>query len=853
MDVAAAGTLDDEPGNVLPLQMLVATILEPSMVGALFEVAAPAIHLVKDPTTPAPATPAAPVAIAAPAAAAPLAPSLPETPLAALAPATPVAPTKAAAPATPVTCGEASLRVNVGVLETLMNLAGELVLSRNQLIEAIAREDLRAIGASGQRINLVTSELQDAIMLTRMQPIGGIFGKFPRVVRDLAKELGKEIELEMEGKDVEMDKTIIEGLSDPLTHMVRNAVDHGIESPAARRQAGKKATGTVHLKAYHTAGQVVIEISDDGKGIAADKVVASALTKGLITEAQAAALSEMEKYALIFLPGLSTAEKITDVSGRGVGMDVVKTNLDKLGGKVEITSEPGRGSTFRIKLPLTLAIIPSLLVSVAQERFAIPQVNVDELIRVRAEQVQERIEVIGDAEVLRLRGKLIPIVHLAQVLGMERTYGLEDESQREFERRLQIADRRSPRYPQNELTPAAPVAAPERAADQRRTPGGRRVSPRSDVNIVVVTAGTIQYALIVDELHDTVEIVVKPMGRHFKALREYAGATILGDGQVALILDVGGVATKVALTSVAASSRAQQLAAEQQHQAARDVQSLLLFRNAATEPCAVPLSLVARVEQIQASQINRLGGRRTMQYRGASLPLVALGDAAQVGQIDAAQEQVVIVFDIGGREIGLLAAKPLDVVETQAAIDQVTLRQKGVMGSLILKDQTTLLVDIFELVEAVAPDLVTRRRSERSLAAAALIPSGATTILLAEDSDFFRNQVKAFLESDGYKVLAAADGQAAWDLLQENTDQVQLVVTDIEMPRLSGLGLTAKIRQDTRVSHLPIIALTSLASEEDITKGKATGVTDYQIKLDKEALLTAVRRLLPHHPGKAAA
>ncbi len=301
-----------------------------------------------------------------------------------------------------------TLRVHVSLLENLMNLAGELVLSRNQLMQAISQGDEHEVLNAGQRIDLVTSELQEAIMLTRMQPVGNIFNKFPRVVRDLARDLGKEIELILEGKEVELDKTIIEGLSDPLTHLVRNSADHGIESPEERIAKGKNPTGKIILKAYHAAGQVNIEIKDDGRGIDAEKIVNKAIAKGLITEEQAKGMNEKEKLNLIFLPGLSTAEKISDVSGRGVGMDVVKSNLDKLGGQVDIETEKDKGTTIRIKLPLTLAIIPSLLVSVGEERFAIPQVNVDELIEVPASQVEERIEKVGDADVLILRGELIP-------------------------------------------------------------------------------------------------------------------------------------------------------------------------------------------------------------------------------------------------------------------------------------------------------------------------------------------------------------------------------------------------------------------------------------------------------------
>lgn len=849
-DLKSAGTLDDEPSNKLPFFILFATVADPDVSGGLFEVPAKQIHLIH-----APASASAPLSQTVPA----VETKSPPPPQPAQAPLS-TAPSASSdihgASGTEVKTDEkepasggnaavvggkgggapdATLRVAVNVLESLMNLAGELVLSRNQLLESLAKDDRRAVMAGAQRINLVTSELQEAIMLTRMQPIGTIFNKFPRVVRDLSKELGKDIRLEIFGREVEMDKTIVEGLSDPLTHMIRNSVDHGIETPEVRVKAGKSAAGTVKLKAYHEAGQVVIEINDNGKGIDAEAVAKSAINKGLFSAEQVKGMSEKEKTALIFLPGLSTAAKVTDVSGRGVGMDVVKTNLDRLGGKIEIETEVGKGSTFRIKLPLTLAIIPSLLVSAGGERFAVPQVNVGELIRISAEQVQKRIEVVGNAEVLTLRGTLIPLVRLADVLGLKRVYENPVAGDLKPERRERLADRRSPRS----LVDQPAVTSQTTDADERRKTSGRRTNPSGALNIVVMNAGAMQYGLIVDQLHETVEIVVKPLGRHLKGLREFAGATIMGDGRVALILDSSGLAAKKGLISMAGSSRAKEIAGTSLAEKQTDVHSFLTFRNAAVEHCAVPLDLVARVEQIKPEQVEMVGGRRTMQYRGASLPLLGLKDAAAVSEPDSQSGLVVIVFHAFEREVGLLATMPVDVVETTVAVDANTLRQKGVMGSAVIGGHTTLIVDMFELAEAVHPEWAEGR--ER---AAPRDGKSGPTILLAEDSDFFRNQVKKFLEAEGYKVLAAEDGLAAWELLQKNVGKVNLVLTDIEMPRLDGLGVTRNIRADSRFAGMPIIAITSLAGEDDQAKGKAAGVDDYQIKLDREKLLAGVKKLL---------
>ena len=856
MDLESAGTLDDPPSNELRLCLLYATTYEPAMIRELVEVPENRVHLVFDriapgaASAPVPAAPA-PVASAPKPAAPPPRPAAKPEPPAVTAPAPkpkttealpsadeaplPAPGAKAAPTGAPV--AETSLRVNISLLESLMNLAGELVLSRNQLNEAISKGDSRSILAGSQRINLVTSELQETIMLTRMQPIGNVFAKFPRVVRDMAKELGKEIQLELSGKDVEMDKTIVEGLSDPLTHMVRNACDHGLETREKRIQQGKKALGTMWLKAYHEAGQIVVEIGDDGKGINTQKVADAAVARGQITQEQAKAMSEKERMALIFLPGLSTAEKVTDVSGRGVGMDVVKTNLDRLGGKVEIDSELGKGTVFRIKLPLTLAIIPSLLVSAGGERFAIPQVNVSELIRLSAEQMGKRIEVVGDTEVLVLRGELIPLLQLADVLGIPRTYVDPKDGLEKPDRRRRLADRRSDKHPLfGTASPSGNGASPRADDKNDRGESGRRFHAESAVNIVIVSAGIFQFGLVVEKLHDTVEIVVKPLGRHLKKLREYAGATIMGDGRVALILDVSGMAAMAGLSSLAGTTRAEELAKEHLREAGADVQSLLLFRNAPEECCAMPLGLVARVEQITTGQIEMMGGRRTMQYRGATLPLVALQDAAKVAGINPEQPQVVIVFNSSGREMGLVAARPVDVIETAVTVDSSTLKQRGLMGSAIVRGHTTLLVDVFDLVEAAYP--------EWAVAPPPKTAQQAATILLAEDSDFFRGQVKKFIESSGYKVIAAADGQEAWDQLCQHPGEVRLVVTDIEMPRMSGLELATRIRGDSRFSGLPIIAVSSLAGDEDVARGAAAGVTQYHIKLDKQNLLGGIQQLL---------
>lgn len=761
-------------------------------------------------------------------------PEIPPTPVAA-----PQAPVPADTAKMPTTKTETSIRVHVSLLDSLMTLAGELVLSRNQLLQTIGSDDLRNAETVGQRIDLITSELQEAIMLTRMQPIGNVFNKFPRVVRDLAKKLGKKMDLTIVGKDVELDKTIIESINDPLTHLIRNSVDHGIEMPDERKKLGKQESGLVILKAYHAAGQVVIEISDDGKGLDGEALAASAVNKGLLTLEQTQAMSDKEKVNLIFLPGFSTAKSVTDVSGRGVGMDVVKTNLDQLGGHVDIISEVGHGTTISIKLPLTLAIIPCQIIMTGGERYAIPQVNLEELLRIPANQVKDRVERVGNAEVVRLRGNLLPLIRLADVIGIERTYWDDGEKTSKTDRRQLISDRRGKESPafRNENDR---VEQRENEPQGNRSVIDRRSSAMSALNIVVVSTGAMKYGLIVDRLQDSEEIVIKPLGRHLQQCKGYAGATIMGDGRIALILDVSNLARMANLTSLDGTDRASEIAnaAEEAVKAAKDKQALLIFKSSEEEQFGVPLNQVERIEKIKRSDIEDLGGKRVMQYRGGSLSLICVDDVAMVQPIAEHDDLLVIVFNIANHPIGLLAIGPIDAIEVAVEIDDVTLKQQGIMGSAIISGHTTMLVNVFELVETLFPEWFEGKENFSFDD----IDSGETapTILIAEDSNFFRNQVKGYMTEAGYEVIEGEDGQIAWDLLQENADIISLVVTDIEMPNMNGFELTQKIKNDPRYSSLGVIALTTLAGDEDVAKGKAVGVDEYHIKLDKERLMASV-------------
>ncbi|MFH0998228.1 MAG: chemotaxis protein CheW [Pseudomonadota bacterium] len=605
-----------------------------------------------------------------------------------------------------------SIRVNIHLLDSLMNLAGELVLGRNQLIKAIANKDHHHTEIVGKRVDLITSDLQKVIMLMRMQPVGNLFNKFPRLVRSLSRELGKETMLEIEGAEVELDRTLLEAMSDPLNHLIRNAVDHGIETADVRKMNGKVETGKIVLRAFNEAGQIIIEISDDGAGIDPEKVVAAAVSKGFVSEEQTRIMTHKDKLNLIFLPGFSTARTVSDLSGRGVGMDVVKTNLDNLRGLIELFSTPGLGTRIKIKLPLTLAIVPCQIVFLENERFAIPQMNLEELLRIPAERVKERIERVGNAEVVRLREKLLPLVRLTEILGIERTYTDPQMQHKKLDRRTALADRRSRKSPMFEddfgpsglfdSQPSAFVSQPSNC----RTDAGRRYRATSALNIAVVSTGQIKYGLIVNAFCDSEEIVVKPLGRHLKACRGYAGATIMGDGKVALILDVNSLSQMAGLFSVSGTRRAIEVAraAENAIKPDPDRLNLLVFRNAADEQFALPLNQVLRIEKIRSCDLQSFGGIKAIQYRGGNLPVFSIDEIAGVGPLADREHLLVIVFMVAGRESGLLATGPVDSVVTDAVADGSVLKLPGIMGSIILNGKTTLLVDVLDLVRSHHPD-----------------------------------------------------------------------------------------------------------------------------------------------------
>ena len=666
-----------------------------------------------------------------------------------------------------------SIRVTVDTLEHLMTMVSELVLTRNQLLEIVRRHEDSEFKAPLQRLSNVTAELQEGVMKTRMQPIGNAWQKLPRIVRDLSNELGKQIELEMQGAETELDRQVLDLIKDPLTHMVRNSADHGLESPEQRRAAGKPEHGRIRLSAYHEGGHIIIQVADDGRGLDTDRIKAKAVAQGLVSEAEAEKLSETQIHKFIFVPGFSTATKITSVSGRGVGMDVVRNNIDQIGGTIDVKSVAGVGLSFTIKIPLTLAIVAALIVEAGGDRFAIPQLAVIELVRARSGG-QHRIERIKDTAVLRLREKLLPLTRLSHLLG---TDAAADDVENGF--------------------------------------------------IVVTQVGSQSFGIVVDGVFHTEEIVVKPLSSKLRHIAMFSGNTILGDGSVIMIIDPNGIAQSIG-TAVSAQVNADKAAEARQAAADERMTSLLVFRAGSAQPKAVPLALITRLEEVDAHKIELSNGRHMVQYRGQLMPLVSMNESVRVKGEGA---QPLLVFSDGARSMALVVDEIVDIVEDRLDI-QVGSENPGVLGSAIVKGQATEIIDVGHFLPLAFEDWFRGKeqptqRKPRSL-------------LLIDDSAFFRNMLTPVLQAAGYEVTAAASAPEALAMLKDGR-AFDVVITDIEMPEMDGFEFAEHLRGDPCTADLPIIALSSVVSAEAIERGRRVGFHDYVAKFDRQGLIAALK------------
>ena len=683
-----------------------------------------------------------------------------------------------------------SIRVNVGLLENLMTLVSELVLTRNQLLQMIRGQDDSEFQVPLQRLSLITSDLQEGVMKTRMQPIGNAWAKLPRIVRDLALETGKKIDLQMLGAETELDRQVLELIKDPLTHMVRNSADHGLEGGSERAALGKPETGVIRLNAYHEGGHIIIEIADDGKGLNTERIRDKVLANGMATEAELAGMTDQQVHQYIMRAGFSTAEKVTSVSGRGVGMDVVKTNIEKIGGTIEFVSREGYGTTFTIKIPLTLAIVSALIVACGGERFAIPQISVLELVRA-SEHAETKIELINEAPVLRLRDRLLPLVVLSQLLDLEEGTG----------------------------TDVRGLATEEKF-------------------VVVCQVGTYRFGVIVDRVFDTEEIVVKPVSPILRDISMFSGNTILGDGSVIMILDPNGIA---ATTSEVTVAHEEATAAETQRSMfGEDTTSLLVFRAGTEELKAVPLELVARLEEIDLSVVEHSQGVPLVQYRGHIMPLIPFNPGHMWSEEG---RQPIVVFTEGERSMGLVVDEIIDIVEDRMVME-LSAEQPGLIGTAVIAGKATDVIDAgYYLTQAFA-DWFGRHDGPEFGA------DGSThRILLVDDSAFFRNLMKPQLVAVGYEVMAVEDPIAAL-ALRERGMTFDAIISDIEMPKMNGLEFARAVRSEGSWKGLPMIALSSYATETDVERGLEVGFDDYVGKFNREAIFDTLRRALKAQEGQ---
>lgn len=674
---------------------------------------------------------------------------------------------------------QASLRVNVDVLEDLMTMVSEMVLTRNQLLQMVRGQEDSEFTVPIQRLSHITTDLQEGVMKTRMQPIGNAWAKLPRIVRDLALESGKKIDLQMLGAETELDRQVLDLIKDPLTHMVRNSADHGLEKPEDRKATGKPEMGTITLNAYHEGGHIIIEIKDDGKGLNMERIRNKCIENGLCSESELEGMSDQQIQQFIFKAGFSTAEKVTSVSGRGVGMDVVRTNIEKIGGTIELKSVEGKGSTFTIKIPLTLAIVAALIVESCGEKFAIPQISVLELVRASSRS-EYSIEVINESPVLRLRNRLLPLVHLGDLLKLSK----------EGEKRVKQGD--------------------------------------EETFIVVAQVGTYTFGIIVDRVFDTEEIVVKPTAPILRDISYYSGNTILGDGSVIMILDPNGIAGSAAEVSAAQEQEAVEQEASLSAESGEHV-SMLIFRAGGEELKAVPLALVARLEEIEMSEVEVSHGEHMVQYRGHLMPLIPFNTAHEWKNEG---RQAVLVFTEKDRSMGLVVDEIVDIVDDRLKVE-ITADRDGLIGSAVINGHATDVVDAGYYLTRAFPDWF-----GGSGDSAANMISGKKA-LLVDDSPFFRNLLSPLLSAAGYSVTTADSATRALEMRDKGMN-FDVIISDIEMPKMDGFAFAQEVRSDDRWGEIPMVALSAHATDQDFEKGRSVGFNDYVAKADRDELVRSL-------------
>ena len=680
---------------------------------------------------------------------------------------------------------ESSIRVSVETLEHLMTVVSELVLTRNELSEILRDQEGTSHKLAMQRLSTVTGELQQAVMSTRMQPIGNAWRKLPRIVRDVAANLGKAIELELVGASTELDRQVLDSIKDPLVHMVRNAADHGLETPAERLAAGKPATGTIKLNAYHEGGQILVEIADDGRGLDVERIKRKAIERGITTQEDAERLTSEQIFSFIFEPGFSTAAAVTSVSGRGVGMDVVQSNIERIGGYIDVRSTKGVGSVFTLKIPLTLAILRALIVGAGSDEFAIAQTSVDELLKVEPGGAHT-IKLIKDAPVLRSRDRLLPVVDLRAVLQL----------------------------------PLALDASGQPVRADENTKGF----------VMVIRARGTQFAMLVDTVLRTEEIVVKPLPTTLRGVDIFSGATILGDGRVIMIVDPNGVRSAASHPAEGTIQSVAKHLAEAEPLEQEDKELLLVFRADTKNRKALPISLITRLEEVALADAEQSNDQWHMNYHDELIPLVWFGEGPRA--YDRPKMPLLVLSD-EGHSMGLLVDEILDIVEDVVDV-QIPSDRDGILGNAIIAGKATEIIDVSHFV---------RRASANWFEPQRLAMRRAEPIMLIDDSAFFRNLIAPVVRSAGYDPVVFGCAREAIAALEAGLSP-RVIVTDVDMPGMDGFQFAQYVRSTDRLAQVPIVALTGLVNADAIAKARALGFADYIGKLDRAGLIATLQEFV---------
>lgn len=706
------------------------------------------------------------------------------------------------------------IRVNVSVLDRIMNIVGELVLNRNQFVQKSSKVSDTEIARLSHQLNIITSELQSEVMSTRMQPIGNILTKFERLVRDFSRESGKNINLKLSGQDTELDRTLIEAIKDPLVHIIRNSADHGLESVDERKSSGKDPQGTIHIKAYNESGQVTVEISDDGRGIDSQKILNKAIEKNVVNKENAANLTEHQILNLIFAPGFSTAEQVTNISGRGVGMDVVKTNIEKIGGTVQLKSTLGKGTTFKLRIPLTLAIVPAIIVKSSGETFAIPQLNLDELVRLEGEKEMKSVETIQGTKFVRLRGNLTPLFDLRDCLGL-----------------TNVND-------QTSMINSVVENIGHKSSDEATK------FDDDSLNIAILNAENNVYGIIVDEILDTEEIVVKPLNNSLKEIGVFGGATIMGDGKVSLIVDAVGflnMFSDLKDSSTRTDIMKKMMQDEYSLDTNLEAHENILFRLEDNRTYALPLALVSRLEEINYSKIEFTGAQPVIKYLDKPMPLIDLEnvlklDGQSVLHDNSSEKLQCVVVSLRGYNFALVVSEILDISINRANLETTSVDRAGLLGTIFIDDKIVTILDLFKILELLNFNFVDINEMDG-------INTREFKVLVVDDSLVYRKLEGDTLEGAGFPVLFAENGEEGLKVLKENPD-ISLIITDIEMPVMDGFKFITSVKENDNLKNIPVIAVSTRVSVEDKEKGIQAGFDYHLEKFNREEVLNIVKEVI---------